>query len=126
MTTRSLPRTQRQITTFLGDRPADGQNAGPVLDPAARTVSPFDLALIWAGLQIISPTWGLGALATSVFGLDLLGTFTALLIGTFLGGSILGLVQVMGRVGAPQMLLGRYVLGIQGNAVLALVNFVTC
>ena len=48
--------TQRQITARLGERPADPQNAGPVLDDAVKTVTLTDLAVLWAGLQVVAPT----------------------------------------------------------------------
>lgn len=116
---------QWHYATVVGDRPADGQNAGPVVDPAAKTLGPVDLALLWTGLQIVSPTWVLGALATTAFGLDLAGAFTAILLGSILGGAALAAANVMGRVGVPGMFLARYALGMRGNAVLAVLGFVS-
>jgi len=117
--------TLRQLAALIGERPADPQNAGPVLDDAQKPVSLLDLAVLWTGLQIVVPTWSLGALATLVFGLDLAGAFTAIVVGTLIGGALLGAAHVMGQVGVPQMFLARYALGMRGNAILALVNFIS-
>lgn len=116
---------ERELAERMGDSLADNQNVAPVLRPEAKTATTMDLVAIWAGANIIVGTWAVGALATAVFGLDLPGTVSALVVGNLLGGAALGLASTMGKVGAPQMLLGRYALGLRGNNLPSFFNFLS-
>lgn len=116
---------ERQIAEAMGDGAADGQTIAPVLREEARTASVWDLAMIWAGAQIIVGTWAVGALATVVFGLDLIGALTAIIFGNLIGGLMVGMNSLMGRHGAPQMLLTRYALGIKGAKLTSFFNFIS-
>ena len=114
----------RQIATRIGDRAADGQHAGPVLRDGLKTASLLDLAFIYVSVNLVAATWSVGALTTTLFGLDLVGAFSALLAGNALAGVLLGLASAMGRSSAPQMFLSRYPLGMRGNRVPATLNAV--
>ena len=124
--TRAVPATllDRQLVSQIGDRAADEQNAAPILRDAARTVSLLDIGLIYGGLNVVAAAWSIGALATTVFGLDLMGALWALLIGNTLAGLALGLASGMGQVRVPQMMLSRYALGMHANIAPALLNFI--
>ena len=71
----------------MGDQPGDVQNVAPVLRDEAKTARAIDLVAIWAGANIIVGTWAVGALATTVFGLDLPTAISALVVGNLLGGA---------------------------------------
>ncbi|MCX6021179.1 MAG: cytosine permease, partial [Chloroflexi bacterium] len=85
----------------------------------------LDLGVIYTGLLMVAATWALGALTTTVFGLDLVGAVWALVVGNTLAGLLLGLASVIGEARAPQMFLGRFALGTQANTALAMVNFIS-
>lgn len=47
------------------------------------------------------------------------------MVGNLLGGAALGLASTMGKVGAPQMMLGRNPLGLRGNNLPGFFNFLS-
>jgi NCS1 family nucleobase:cation symporter-1 len=110
---------------MMGDAAAADQSIAPVLQDDHRTASIWDIGMIWAGAQIIVGTWAVGALATLVFGLDLKGALTAILFGNIIGGLMVGTTSLMGRHGAPQMLMTRYGLGIKGASLTSFLNFIS-
>jgi cytosine/uracil/thiamine/allantoin permease len=114
---------ERELAERMGDQAGDAQNVAPVLRPEAKTARAIDLVAIWAGANIIVGTWAVGALATTVFGLDLVGAVSAIVVGNPLGGTALGVASIMGKVGAPQMMLRRYALGTRGNNLPSFFNF---
>lgn len=121
----NLASLEQEIAAKMGDASDDNQTVAPVLREEAKKASLFDLAMIWSGANIIVGTWAVGALATAVFGLDLQGAFWALIVGNILGGAALGLASITGKVGAPQMLLSRYSLGIKGARLPSVFNFIS-
>jgi nucleobase:cation symporter-1, NCS1 family len=116
---------ERELAERMGDQAGDAQNVAPVLRAEAKTARAIDLVAIWAGANIIVGTWAVGALATTVFGLDLTGAVSAIIVGNLLGGTALGVASIMGKIGAPQMMLGRYALGTRGNNLPSFFNFVS-
>lgn len=122
---KNLEQLEQQIATAMGDGSAEGQSIAPVLREEQKTASIWDIGMIWAGTQIIVGTWAVGALATTVFGLDLAGALTAIIFGNIIGGLMVGTTSLMGRHGAPQMLLSRYSLGIKGAALTSFFNFIS-
>lgn len=120
-----IARLEEQIAQAMGESVGNEQSAAPVLRPEQKKATVFDLAMIWAGANIIVGTWAVGALTTTVFGLDLKGAIWALIVGNILGGILLGLASIMGKVGAPQMVLSRYCLGHKGNKPPSFFNFMS-
>lgn len=120
-----VQKLEDQIAALMGDGKGVEQSVAPVLRPEQKRASTFDLAMIWAGANIIVGTWAVGALATTVFGLDLQGAIWALVAGNLLGGVLLGLASITGKVGAPQMMLSRYPLGHKGNKAPSFFNFIS-
>lgn len=116
---------EKQIAELMGESTSDNQSAAPVLRDEDKKATLFDLAMIWSGANIIVGTWAVGALATAVFGLDLMGAVWALLVGNILGGAALGITSTLGKVGAPQMLLSRYSMGIKGAKIPSFFNFLS-
>lgn len=116
---------ERRIAEKVGDGSAESQSVVPVLRPESKTATLWDMAMIWAGAQLIVGTWAVGALATVVFGLNLTGAITAIIVGNVLGGLMVGATALMGKHGAPQMLLMRYGLGMKGSNMTSFFNFVS-
>lgn len=116
---------EQRIAEKVGDGSAESQSVVPVLQEESKTATLWDMAMIWAGAQLIVGTWAVGALATVVFGLNLSGAITAIIFGNVLGGLMVGATTMMGKHGAPQMLLMRYGLGAKGSNITSFFNFVS-
>lgn len=121
----NIVKLEKQIHDTIGDGSAEGQSIAPVLRESERTASIWDIGMIWAGSQMMASTWAVGALSVAVFGLDLKGAVLAIIFGNIIGGLMIGTTSVMGRHGAPQMLLTRYGLGIKGASITSFFNFIS-
>ena len=124
-TEQEIEALEQQIFRATGDGAAENQSIAPVLRESARTASLWDIGMIWAGAQLIIGTWAVGALAVVVFGLDLKGAITSIIFGNIIGGIMVGTTSLMGRHGAPQMLMTRYPLGIKGAVMTSFLNFIS-
>lgn len=116
---------EKEISVKLETQDTDSQSDMPVLDESKKNASIFNIAMIWAGSQLMASTWATGALAIAVFGLDLKGGILAIILGNLLGGLMVGTTSLMGRHGAPQMLMTRYSLGIKGASITSFFNFIS-
>ena len=98
-------------------------DVGPV--PAeARTQSPFDLFLIFAGANIVATTLVTGASLIPAFSIpEALGLVA---IGTVAGSALVAALAPVGpRLGVPSVVAMRAAVGFQGAAALALLLYVT-
>ncbi len=89
----------------------------------ARTQSPLDLFLIFAGASIVATTWQVGA------SLGDIPTSTAIAIitlGSLVGASFTALLAPVGvRLGVPSIVAARAALGLRGAALVAFVLWLT-
>jgi len=116
---------EQKIIKKMGDGGNESQSIVPVLDEESRNASIWDIGMIWAGAQLIVGTWAVGALAVAVFGLDLIGAVTSIIFGNIIGGIMVGATSLMGRHGAPQMIMTRYGLGVKGASITSFFNFIS-
>jgi nucleobase:cation symporter-1, NCS1 family len=89
-----------------------------------RTLTGFDLALVWLGAAIaISEVWAGGLPALT--GLGLGAGLAAIVLGRLVGNWLMALLARMGaRTGLPTMVLARTAFGIRGSYLPALLNVV--
>ena len=121
----NIEELEKEICEKMGDGSAESQSITPVLKESGKTATARDLGMIWAGAQMMISTWAVGALAIVVFGLDLKGAISAIIVGNIIGGIMVGTTSLMGKHGAPQMLMTRYSLGIKGSAITSFLNFIS-
>ena len=98
-------------------------DVGPV--PAeARTQSPFDLFLIFAGANIVATTLVTGASLVPAFSIP--EAFGLIAIGTVAGSALVAALAPVGpRLGVPSVVAMRAAVGFQGATALALLLYVT-
>lgn len=94
----------------------------PVADDA-RTQSPFDLFLIFAGASIVATTWQVGATLGDV---TTSSAIAVIAIGSLLGASFTALLAPVGvRLGVPSIVAARAALGLRGASLVAFVLWLT-
>jgi NCS1 family nucleobase:cation symporter-1 len=77
---------------------------------------PWSLFTLWLGANVQFATLSVGALSTSVFGLDLVPAVAAILLGVMLSSALIGLLSTRGpRTGVPQLIQTRGPFGWFGN-----------
>jgi NCS1 family nucleobase:cation symporter-1 len=110
-------RLEERIRTKIGDDPVEYQAVAPVLRSKHKVMSYWDLAMVWFGANIIVATWAVGALATTVFGLDPVSALVSIAIGNLIGGTMVGLTSMMGRNGMPQPMFSIPTFGHKGAKI---------
>lgn len=94
--------------------------------PDRRHGRPWSLFTLWFGANVQFATLSVGALSTSVFGLDLLPAVLAITLGTLLSSALVGLFSTRGPLtGVLQLIQSRGPFGRLGNlpsAVFTVVN----
>jgi len=89
---------------------------------SARTGVASHLFSIWFGVQIMPLTLITGVLGPTVFGLDLLWTIVAIVVGNLIGGIFMALHSAQGpRLGVPQMVQSRGQFGMYGSLLVLVV-----
>jgi NCS1 family nucleobase:cation symporter-1 len=77
---------------------------------------PWSLFTLWFGANVQFATLSLGALATSVFGLDFVPAALAIVLGTLISSCLVGLLSTRGpRAGVLQLIQARGPFGWLGN-----------
>ncbi|MEV5518702.1 cytosine permease [Streptomyces flaveolus] len=102
---------------------ADPERPSPIEQLGAEPVPtdhrhgrPWSLFTLWFGANVQFATLSVGALATSVFGLDLLPAVLATVIGTVLSSALVGLFSTRGPLtGVLQLIQSRGPFGRLGN-----------
>lgn len=81
-----------------------------------RHGKPRSLFTLWFGANVQFATLSVGALSTSVFGLEFLPAAFAILVGTLISSSVIGLLSTRGPLtGLPQLIQTRGPFGRLGN-----------
>lgn len=94
----------------------------PVADEA-RTQSPFDIFLIFAGASIVATTWQVGASLTDI---TTPAAIAVIAIGSLVGAAFTSLLAPVGvRLGVPSIVAARAALGLRGASVVAFVLWLT-
>jgi NCS1 family nucleobase:cation symporter-1 len=93
------------------------ETAGTEPVPADRRHGrPWSLFTLWFGANVQFATLSLGALATSVFGLDFVPAAFAIVLGTLISSCLVGLLSTRGpRTGVLQLIQARGPFGRLGN-----------
>ena len=109
------------------ERALDVEMAGAEPIPADRRHGrPRSLFTLWFGANVQFATLSVGALSTSVFGLDFLPAAIAIVLGTVLSACLVGLLSTRGaRTGVVQLIQARAPFGWFGNlpaAVFTVIN----
>ncbi|MBE3132206.1 MAG: cytosine permease [Acidobacteria bacterium] len=98
-------------------------NIGPV-GADARTQSPFDLFLIFAGANIVATTLQVGASLTPSFGLS--AALVLIAAGSVAGSGLVASLAPLGpRLGVPSVIAARAALGTRGAGLMALFLYLT-
>ncbi|MET9383292.1 cytosine permease [Streptomyces sp. NPDC002928] len=99
------------------EKALDVELAGVEPVPADRRHGrPWSLFTLWFGANVQFATLSVGALSTSVFGLDLLPAALAITLGTLLSSALVGLFSTRGPLtGALQLIQSRGPFGRLGN-----------
>lgn len=103
--------------SFGAEKPFGVERAGaePV-PPDHRHGRPWSLFTLWFGANVQFATLSVGALSTSVFGLDLLPAVLAITLGTLLSSALVGLFSTRGPLtGVLQLIQSRGPFGRLGN-----------
>lgn len=102
--------TDQQVAAPPLEKTLQIELAGTEPIPAAeRHGKPRTLFTLWFGANVQFATLSVGALSTSVFGLDLGLAAIAVTLGTLLSGCLIGLLSVRGaRAGVPQLIQSRF------------------
>jgi purine-cytosine permease-like protein len=89
----------------------------------ARTQSPFDLFLIFAGASIVATTWQVGASLGTISTSAAIGIIA---IGSLIGASFTSLLAPVGvTLGVPSIVASRAALGMRGASLVAFVLWLT-
>ncbi len=84
------------------------------IPPSERYTKPWELGTMWAGAFLNYASLLTGSLLV-VFGLGILDSLTAIVVGALLAAIVLGLVSVSGpRGGVPQIVFSRLIFGYRG------------
>jgi NCS1 family nucleobase:cation symporter-1 len=109
---------------------ADREVPATLLEAAPRTLGLFDQLGLWGnlGVSLLGFAGALAILAPSGSGPMSLGAaITAIVVGSVLGGLVLGATLVLGaRTGAPAMVLLRGLLGARASFVPTVLNIAQC
>ncbi|MHB9757022.1 purine-cytosine permease family protein [Streptomyces sp. BYX5S] len=99
------------------ERPASIERLGAEPVPLTRRHGrPWSLFTLWFGANVQFATLSVGALSTSVFGLDLLPAVAAIVVGTLLSSALVGLFSTRGPLtGVLQLIQSRGPFGRLGN-----------
>ncbi|HUG53503.1 MAG TPA: cytosine permease [Vicinamibacteria bacterium] len=90
----------------------------------ARTQSPFDLFLIFAGANIVATTLVTGASLSPAFSLR--EALALIAVGTVAGSALVAVLAPVGsRLGVPSMIAVRAAVGFRGAAALAVLLYLT-
>ncbi|WP_405617616.1 purine-cytosine permease family protein [Streptomyces sp. NBC_00076] len=114
------------LAPAYGDKVIAVETAGsdPIPD-AERHGSPLQLLWTWASPNIEFATLYIGVISVLFFGLSFWQATAAILLGTAVGAITQGVLSLDGpRFGVPQMVIGRFSFGHQGNVLPSGVNAV--
>src|SRR3954462_13935371 len=114
------------LAPAYGDKVIAVETAGaePIPD-AERHGSPLQLLWTWASPNIEFATVYIGVISVLFFGLSFWQATAAIVLGTALGAITQGVLSLDGpRFGVPQMVIGRFSFGHQGNVLPSGVNAV--
>jgi putative hydroxymethylpyrimidine transporter CytX len=111
-------------------RPTAAEAPTTLLEAAPRTLGLLDQLGFWGNLGVSLLGFAAAASVLAPFGaspLSLPAAITALVVGSLLGGAMLGLSLVLGaRTGAPAMVLLRGLLGARASFVPTVLNIAQC
>lgn len=95
--------------------------------PSTRYGSPASQFRIWFGADAVVSSLFVGMLGPLVFGLSFWSSFTAILVGTAIGGLAIGFGSTLGpRTGMVMILFSRFTFGYWPGRVLGFLNAIYC